>query len=902
MVQRQSQDFNLNDPQGQGVSVPTQGAQQNVVDKYRTVRPTEGVASQVLQSLYGSVAKLGEAAWQASTAEAYVKGAAQAGVVRAEEELNNDSLTRDWEVAGYRDTTGKLLQAKQESGFLAKLPELRTKAMDEPGGLNDFLAEQRGEYEGTYNGMSRAAREGSVAKRITYEQQAIAQYTKERKAYIYDVRSTTLRGVFNPAVGKLESALKTGDEALITAARENVATIFAADVWADEAVSTADKRSLTTELLDRLFVTDDTGTYNMLDQAGLLGKLSAEDQTKYAEKYRESLGRNNARRFAEYHDELAKLKANMADPNSVDFPSIDTFKKVVDYGVYQGALKDQQALELRTSYYTALGKRNDQHGLATAYSTGNQDYIFGRGKAVQDAMSAWETAQYAAGKSTHEIAMAHVDIGKTRGWPEAYQRAGKLVAPVFSALLTTKEPPVGMVQTAKDFFVALDKSDLSGKTVDFAQVLAGIPEDMRGDVLSLRTRILQGNESAETAILAVADQKARDIQLTPSMRAGMAAAQGKTSSKILGDMQRGGYFNSFVKNLRSFVGMDTSARAARPAVGLFEGTEAADRYVANVQAAVEQHLSRAIQQNPRLNAEGLQAVAEAGVAASLIDAPNGPVMLPVGADMHKYLNLPKVANKDNVAAVLGKQAAATVEGARPVVSFEDSRVVVREYKDGMQVAQRTFPATTVGEGVRSLLAADAKRTQRISGEGVTKKDLASQASVVFNGRNTAAVDDGLMFKFRENLVVNEGVKGEAYGDLSNKTTGRNLLTVGVGITSTNDYFPKDVVKQAGDKIPQDVINNTFRDASNAAAKQGLEALNKYQLPGDKWFLLAAELAYQSGPGTLSKNSAYREMFDAAANGNATLTLEAFRRSPAYQSSGKLRREHYEKLINQALRG
>ena len=306
MVNRMSEDFNLNPAQGSGITVPSQGAQQDVTGKYRTVNPVEGAASSVLQSLYGSVAKLGESAWRHSTEEAYVKGAAQAGVVAAETDLQNDGLTRDWEVAGYRDTAGKLQQAKQEAAFLAALPDLRAKGIDEPGGLNEYLATQRSEYESTYNGMSREAREGSVAKRITFEQQAIAQYTKARKEYIYGVRSAALRSAFNPAVAKLESALLGGDAKEIVAARENVATIFTADVWNQSGVSDDDKNALTKELLDRLFVTDDTGTYGMLDQVGLLNKLSAEDQTKYAEKYRESLNRNNARRFAEYDDELAQ--------------------------------------------------------------------------------------------------------------------------------------------------------------------------------------------------------------------------------------------------------------------------------------------------------------------------------------------------------------------------------------------------------------------------------------------------------------------------------------------------------------------------------------------------------------------------------------------------------------------
>ena len=901
MVMRMSEDFNLNPSQGSGIAVPAQGAQQDVVNKYRTVSPVEGAASSVLQSLYGAGAKLGESMWRNSIEEAYVKGAAQAGVAAAETDLQNDGLTRDWEVAGYRDTSGKLQQAKQEASFLTALAELRTKGIDEPGGLNEYLATQRSEYEGTYNGMSREAREGSVAKRITFEQQAIAQYTKARKEYIYGVRSAALRSAFNPAIAKLESALTGGDPKEIITARENVATIFAADVWNQSGVGDDDKRALTKELLDRLFVTDDTGTYGMLDQVGLLNKLSAEDQTKYAEKYRESLNRNNARRFAEYDDELAKLKANMADPNSPEFPDADTFKRVVDYGIYQGALKDTQGRELKTAYYTALGKRNATHNLGAAYSSGNQDAIYGSGKSVQDALEAWEASQYAGGKTTEQVAAMHIEKGASNGWPESYQRAGKLLAPVFSSLITSKEPPAPMVQTAQNFFSTLDVLEKSGKSVDFAQVLAGVPEDIRGDVLALRGR-MRANESAETALLAVADQRARTQQLTPSMRAGMAAAQGKTAAAMIADMQRGGVFNEVVKNLRGAIGLDTSERAIRPYSAPFSDTTAADLYVSNVRKSAELHLSRAIQSDPYLQGEQLQTKAMAGVAESLLDTKVGPVMMPPGVNMHAYFGLPAVANKENVSAVLSKQAAASVDGAVPVVSLEDGNVVVREFKDGQQVAQRHFSTRIVGEGVRSLLSADAKRTSRVSGEGTVKRDVLTQAKVQFNGRNTAAVDDSLMFKFRENLVVQEGVKGEAYSDLSNKRTGRNVLTVGVGVSSTNDYFPKDIVRSQGDKVPQDVINNTFRDASNAAAKQAMGVLQDYELPGDKWFLLTAELAYQAGGNNIRSDKAYREMFDAAASGNAALVLEAFKKTSAYSFSGELRRKHYEKLINQALRG
>lgn len=901
MVQRASQGISIALPAQGGILTPGQAPAENVLDKYKTARPLDGNGAAVVQSIFGAVGKLAGQAWQTSTEDAYVHGAASAGMLESEKELQADPLTRDWAVAGFRDTKGKLKQAKQEADYLANLEKLREKDIDAPGGLNDFLAGQRADYADTLVGMSRNARESSVAKRITYEQSAIAQYTKERKAYLYGVESKALQATFAPAIGRLEAALESGDDKSIQAARDNVATVFTGDVWANPRLSGGDRVALTGELLDRLFVTSDTGTYNRLEAMGVLGQLPAEMQTKYAEKYRDALQQNDARRFAEYHDQLTTVLANSSDPNNPNFPDQALFSQVIDKGILIGALKGKEGMNYKTEYLVKAGKKNDQHGLGIAYSTGNQDFIFSRGKTVQDAVNAYEAARFSEGRTTEQVAMGHITIGATKGWPEAYQRAGALLAPVFNSILSTDKPPKPMLDTAKSIFTALDTLERSGQTVDFSQVLAGIPEAQRGDVLSLRAR-MAANEEPATAIAAVADQRARTAQLTPSMRAGISTAQGKTAAKLMEEMQTGGVFNETVKGLRGLVNMDTSERAMRPFVAPFADKTTAQLYVYNMQKNLGVHLSRAIQSNPHLQGDELKQVAMAGMAESLLDTSVGPVMLPAGADMHKFLNLPPVANKGNVAAAVAKLAAPTVEGASPVVNFEDGALSIREFKGTTQVAQRRVPASQVGDSVREILATDAKRVDRLSGAGIVRKDIASQAQVRFNGRNTASIDDGLMFKFRENLVTNEGVKGEAYPDLSNRVTGKNRLTVGVGITNTNDYFPKEVVKAAGDKLPQELIDSTFRDASNAAAKQGIAVLSKYGLDTNKWFLVTAELAYQSGPGTLQKDRAYNEMFDAAANGNQFLALEAFRRSPAYQMSGKIRRDHYERLIAKAMKG
>lgn len=118
MVQRMSQELNIALPSQGSVAVPGQGATENALDKFKTAAPLANNGAAVVQSLFSNVEKLGGQAWQASTEEAYVQGAAQVGVAESEAELQADSMTRDWAVAGFRDTQGKLLQAKQELSLI----------------------------------------------------------------------------------------------------------------------------------------------------------------------------------------------------------------------------------------------------------------------------------------------------------------------------------------------------------------------------------------------------------------------------------------------------------------------------------------------------------------------------------------------------------------------------------------------------------------------------------------------------------------------------------------------------------------------------------------------------------------------------------------------------------------
>jgi len=70
----------------------------------------------------------------------YLEGQAAAGVVESEAELQGNSLTRDWKVAGYRDTMGKLALADSEAKFNLDIKKLRE---GNPEDLQSYLAKRR---------------------------------------------------------------------------------------------------------------------------------------------------------------------------------------------------------------------------------------------------------------------------------------------------------------------------------------------------------------------------------------------------------------------------------------------------------------------------------------------------------------------------------------------------------------------------------------------------------------------------------------------------------------------------------------------------------------------------------------------------------------------------------------
>ena len=104
----------------------------------------------------------------------YLEGQAQAGIIESEDELQGNPLTRDWKVAGYRDTMGKLALADTEAQFVADLPLLREK---NPEDLQKYLSERRAKLTPALGSMSREARAAAAGQLLLQDRAATKQWT-----------------------------------------------------------------------------------------------------------------------------------------------------------------------------------------------------------------------------------------------------------------------------------------------------------------------------------------------------------------------------------------------------------------------------------------------------------------------------------------------------------------------------------------------------------------------------------------------------------------------------------------------------------------------------------------------------------------------------------------------------
>ena len=157
----------------------------------------------MLEQLGGNAANMLNKMADIEFSNLYLEGQAKAGVIESEEELQGNPLTRDWQVAGYRDTMGKLALADTEAQFAVDIVKLREKGPEE---IQAYLATRREKLMPALGSMSREARAAAAGQLLLQDRAATKTWTTEHAKFIIEQKSQAVHTQWNTSLRTLGNA------------------------------------------------------------------------------------------------------------------------------------------------------------------------------------------------------------------------------------------------------------------------------------------------------------------------------------------------------------------------------------------------------------------------------------------------------------------------------------------------------------------------------------------------------------------------------------------------------------------------------------------------------------------------------------------------------------------------
>lgn len=860
---------------------------------YEGPRPGD---SQVLDALLGAANK---AAWRGvelAQEDAYLRGAAQVGRINSEEQLTSDPLTRAWEVAGYRDTMGRLSLADRAAQMSADMVTLRQQS---PQKMEEYLNRTRREVETSLQGMSREARNASVGQLLLQDRAALKEHRVEHAKFIIDQRTSSLQGAAGVLIADL--GRNRGDLDAYSANVDKTMLWLQGNIVSDPALPIEVKQKLVSQVASYALSENHQMLYDQMrnnDQGvlpngkrgNLLSFLPLEAQEKLGEDFRKSLKETEAMRNGQYLNNLAALRASFSSPTG--FPTVGVVNEALQEGLRNGSVNATNYESIWKDYYSAAAKYGNKAAAAEAYLQGNGQALNDLGATSEEGLAAAQET-FQRNKVPLATQMSSLMSAGMSGSANAFSEVGKMLRAPVAELMSGKPLTEASSSMLGSFLQQIDTAEANGQAGAFYLAQSGLNEDQRVVVSWIRDYVRNDGRTVEDAASLAAARVADDAKLPPDARRNaMADPQRlKEDREIVSSIGDRGVLGSIWSHLKFWDAKDQgNLREVQPYNPILFGNEvASDMASAQAQLRLSEELAWVGERNPSADAGTRRSTALANVAAATIPTENGPMFLPRGTNLQSVFGVDQTVGRERVGLALDEYTK-SIRGDAAAVSYRVTPAGTIRYdmyqENGAFMGGAEIPASEIGRIVGQQREREASRGAQLYGPGVLIKQ--GENSVRFNGANTAAVAPQTMLEFRRGLVDSEGVRMTPYDDLS----GRGIRTGGVGVSSTNTYFPHELKDKPW---PEDVVNYTFSQASNEAANAGMQEQRKLGLGGDSAFLLLGELAYQSGPG-FANTKGYRPLMQALEARDPDAALTALRDTPAYKWAQPARREKYEKNL------
>lgn len=882
----------------------------------------------MLEQLGGNAANMLNKMADIEFSNLYLEGQAKAGVIESEEELQGNPLTRDWQVAGYRDTMGKLALADTEAQFAVDIVKLREKGPEE---IQAYLATRREKLMPALGSMSREARAAAAGQLLLQDRAATKTWTTEHAKFIIEQKSqavhtqwnTSLRTLGNAQIKKQLGELQDKDynEQL----RSTVGTMVQS-VWMDGSLPQGVKQQLTFEMLQNALSNDSVDLYDFVasnaipDGSGgastLMSRLTGEQQGKVANAYREAQSRTRDARNMAVAAQVANLEAQI--DNDAYTGTYEDLTGMLDPMLVSKGITGERRQGIINKFLDKQYKGEQNSALAELYLRGDLNGIFSAGKEQTDGLKALDAMLTRRKASPEQRLNAYLQSG-LNGMDGGFKKAGEVLG---TALRQVRSPDGTVLPqhlaTVRTINNAVRQAEERGQTGIRVALLSGLAE---GDRMFAERVFAQvdGGASYDEAVLKATDTEAKEAQLTPAVKAAQTQQVAKAVTAEIAALESRGVLSSTWTWAKSIFSSDAASDLQlRPWSGVgdrdgwFSDGPTVQFYTQRVREELSNEANHVLLQSPGASADQVISVAKANVAARTISTRFGPLTMPRNVKLEDAFGVGK-GNQAAIGPALDAMLKETKEDANWQLAFVNGRLFAQEVdRTGQRVGTGTYlNPKDIGTKIKQMTDAEQEKANNVFGSG--RRVQQDGVTVQFNGLNTAGVPATWMMGFRDNLVNHEGIRAKPYQDLSGAkdTKGNPIMTVGVGVSSHNPRYPK---VQPDGSVKVEDIRRSFVEASNDAAIAGSKAARDLGRHDQPTFMLMSELAYQSGTAFMSQQNKtgerYREFANVLKTGNVEAAQEAFKRTAAWYYSAdpknrdKItpRQQNYLRLIQQALKG
>lgn len=882
----------------------------------------------MLEQLVGNAANMLNKMADIEFSNLYLEGQAKAGVIESEEELQGNPLTRDWKVAGYRDTMGKLALADTEAQFAVDIAKLREKGPEE---IQAYLATRREKLMPALSSMSREARAAAAGQLLLQDRAATKTWTTEHAKFIIEQKSQAVHTQWNTSLRTLGNAQiknqlgELQDKDYNEQLRSTVGTMVQS-VWMDGSLPLGVQQQLTFEMLQNALANDSVDLYDFVasneipDGAGgastLMSRLTGEQQGKVANSYREAQSRTRDARNMAVAAQVANLEAQI--DNDAYTGTYEDLIGMLDPMLVSKGITGERRQGIINRYLDKQYKGEQSSALAELYLRGDLNGIFGAGKEQTDGLKALDAMLTRRGASPEQRLNAYLQSG-LNGMDGGFKKAGEVLG---TALRQVRSPDGTVLPqhlaTVRTINNAVRQAEERGQTGIRVALLSGLAE---GDRMFAERVFAQvdGGASYDEAVLKATDTEAKEAQLTPAVKAAQTQHVAKAVTSAIAALEPRGVLSSAWTWAKSIFSSEAASDLQlRPWSGMgdrdgwFSDGPTVQFYTQRVREELANEANHVLLQSPGASADQVISVAKANVAARTISTRFGPLTMPRNVKIEDAFGVGR-GNQAAIGPALDAMLKETKEDANWQLAFVNGRLFAQEVdRTGKRVGTGTYlNPKDVSTKIKQMTDAEQGKANNVFGSG--RRVQKGGVTLLFNGMNTAGVPATWMMGYRDNLVKHEGIRATPYQDLSGAkdTKGNPIMTVGVGVSSHNPRYPK--VQPDGSVNVED-IRRSFLDASDDAAIAGSKVARDLGRHDQPTFMLMSELAYQSGTAFMSQKNKtgerYREFAAALKSGNVEATQAAFKRTAAWYYSAdpknrdKItpRQQNYLRLIQQSLKG